>query len=263
MGVVNVTPDSFYDGGRYLEPEAALDRCLKLLGDGADMLDIGGESSRPGAEPLSAEEELSRVLPVLESVRSKTAVPISVDTCKAAVAEAALKSGADIINDISSFRLAPDMPGVIARYGAGVVLMHMRGTPQVMQTLPPSKDILGEIRTQLRDAAKSALSAGIERDRIVFDPGIGFGKTVEDNLRILNQISVFQDLGFPVLLGTSRKSFIGKILGQNANDRLLGTAASVAVAILNGAHIVRVHDVKEMRMIGDVTDAVMAETVET
>lgn len=261
MGVVNLTPDSFSNGGRYLEKSRALEHCLQLVELGADILDLGGESTRPGAEPLSAEAELERVIPLLEELRPRISSLISVDTYKARVAEEAMRVGADIINDISAFRLDPEMPVVAGRWQAGIILMHMRGTPQVMQQLPPSPDILSEIARDLEQTLAAAAEHGIARDRIVIDPGLGFGKTVEDNLRIINRLSFLERFDLPVLLGTSRKSFLGKILDLPVENRIWGTAASVAVSILRGAHIVRVHDVAEMIQVARVADAILAERV--
>lgn len=261
MGVVNLTPDSFYDGGRFLRPEDALRRCLQLADEGADLLDLGGESTRPGAGRTGTDEELRRVAPVIESLRTKVSIPISIDTRKAAVARRALEAGADMVNDVSAFS-DPEMPSLVAASGAGVVLMHMRGTPANMQQIPPSPDILADVEKRLAAALKTGNFHQIPHDRIILDPGIGFGKTVEDNLKILNRLAFLEKFRLPVLVGTSRKSFIGKILEVDAEDRLWGTAASVAVAVLRGAHIVRVHDVKEMRMVAAVTDALMAERVE-
>jgi dihydropteroate synthase len=258
MGVVNVTPDSFSDGGQYLDPLRAADRCLELVGAGADILDLGGESSRPGAVPVSASEEIDRLAPVLEKVRPETAAIISVDTYKPAVAAECLRLGADVINDIFALRWSPAMAPLIARSDAGLVLMHMRGTPGTMQQLPPSQDILRDIVEDLAASVAQARAVGVRDDRLVLDPGIGFGKTLEDNLRILGRLSFLRSLGLPVLVGTSRKSFLGK-LGLLPGERLIGTIASVVVAARNGAHIVRVHDVAEVRQALRVTDALAAE----
>lgn len=260
MGVVNITPDSFYDGGRFFERSKAVERCLQLVESGADIVDLGGESSRPGAEPVTEQEELDRVLPVLQEVRKQVPVPISVDTCKSTVAREALKEGADIVNDVSAFRLDPEMPKVVREWNAAVVLMHMRGTPEVMQEIPPSEDILEEVHADLQTAVSTALENDIPRESVVIDPGIGFGKTVEDNCRILNQLSFLETLDLPVLVGTSRKSFLGTILDIPAEERIWGSAASVAIAIMRGAHIVRLHDVGEMSQVARVTDAILAES---
>lgn len=258
-GVVNITPDSFYDGGRFLEREAAVQQGLKLVEAGADLLDIGAESSRPGADPVEIDEELARLLPVVRQLRRQTAVPLMVDTYKAAVAREALQAGADAVNDISAFRFEPAMASLVAEFGAGLVLMHMRGRPKTMQRIPPATDIWKEILADLSEAARKAEAHGIGRDRIALDPGIGFGKTVEDNLLILNRLSLLGKLQLPIFVGTSRKSFIGKLLDLPAEERLFATIASVTVAIVQGAHIVRVHDVEEMRQAVDLTDAIVRE----
>ena len=260
MGIVNVTPDSFSDGGLFYEPEKAVQQALQLVEDGADLLDVGGESSRPGAQPVSVEAELDRILPVVREIRGGTDIPISVDTYKAPVARAVIEAGADIINDISALRLDPELGRIVSRSGAGLILMHMRGTPGSMQQIPPSPEIVAEIRKDLGLAIRQAGAAGVASDRIVVDPGIGFGKTVQDNLKVLNQLSFLHELGFPVLTGSSRKSFIGDILGAGVSDRVFGTAASVAASVIRGAHIVRVHDVREMREVVDVVDAILNET---
>lgn len=259
MGILNVTPDSFYDGGRYQDTAAAVEQARKMVAEGADILDIGGESSRPGSEPVSAEEELERVLPVIERVRELTDIPLSVDTWKASVARTALRAGVDLVNDISSFRFDPEMPATLAEFGAGIVLMHMRGSPKTMQQLPPSPDILAEIRADIERALELASNHQIPRDRIVLDPGIGFGKSLQDNLRILNRLDFLRDFSLPVLVGTSRKSFLGKILGVPEEERLWGTAASTALAVARGADIIRVHDVREMGMVAQVAEAIRRE----
>ena len=259
MGVVNVTPDSFFEGSRFPEPSQAIERCLELAENGADILDLGAESSRPGAEPVPCEEELRRIMPVLEEVRRQVSIPISIDTYKSQVAEEAFKEGADIVNDISAFRLDPELPGIIKKWKAGVVLMHMRGTPRTMQTLAASRDILGEVEAGLETALARARDSGIAREQIAIDPGIGFGKTVRDNLRILNRLSNLDSFDLPIVVGTSRKSFLGDILDLPAQDRLWGSAASAAISIMRGAHIVRAHDVQEMKQVAQITDAVLAE----
>ncbi len=259
MGVVNITPDSFFDGGRFFERSKAVERCLQLVESGADIVDLGGESSRPGAEPVSVQEELERVLPVLQEVRKQVPVLISVDTYKSTVAREALKEGADIVNDVSAFRLDPEMPQVVKEWDAGVVLMHMRGTPQVMQEIPPSQDILEEVQTDLQAAVSKASENGIPQESIIIDPGIGFGKTVEDNYKILNELSFLETFDLPVLVGTSRKRFLGSILDIPAQERIWGSAASVAIAIMRGAHIVRLHDVAEMSQVAQITDTILAE----
>ena len=259
MGILNTTPDSFSDKGRYFDPAVARDRAWRIAEEGADILDIGGESTRPGSAGGSAEEELRRVIPVLESLAAgkKYPIPVSVDTTKVEVARAALGCGAAIINDISSLRKSPGIGAAAAECGAAVVLMHMRGAPATMQTLPPSPDILAEIDAWARDAAARAGNSGLSADRIVLDPGIGFGKTAAQNMQIIKNLHRLADAGYPVLVGTSRKSFIGAIVKKPAGELVQGTGATVAVSILYGAHIVRVHDVAAMREVADVTDAIL------
>ncbi|HLU99835.1 MAG TPA: dihydropteroate synthase [Acidobacteriota bacterium] len=261
MGIVNITPDSFSDGGRFLETSAAIDRCLELESQGVDIVDLGAESSRPGAEPVSMETELKRLLPVLEAIRPQLRAMISVDTCKSGVAREVLEAGADIINDISALRFDPEMGEVVSEYRAGLILMHMRGTPATMQQLPPSPNILAEIRQDLQIAVDKAHNAGIARDRLVLDPGIGFGKTVEDNLKIINRLETFADFQLPIMVGTSRKSFIGKILDQPPDERLIGTVASSVAAVMRGAHIIRVHDVVELKQAVAIVDSILAEKI--
>ncbi len=261
MGVVNVTPDSFFDGGRFLERSQAIEHSLSLVEAGADILDLGADSSRPGAEPVPVGEELDRLLPVLQEVRKRVGVPISVDTSKPSVAREALQEGADIVNDITAFRCDPEMPRIVSEWDAGVVLTHMRGTPKTMQERPFSENILEEIQTDLQVAISKACQNGIARERIIIDPGIGFGKNLEDNCRILNRLSFLEGFRLPILIGTSRKSFLGKMLHQPAAERIWGTAASVVVAILRGVHIVRVHDVVEMNQVAQVTDVILAESL--
>ena len=251
MGILNVTPDSFSDGGRFLSPDAAVKRALIMEKEGADIIDVGGESSRPGAEPVPVEEELRRVIPVLERLRGKLRIPISIDTTKAEVAEAALRAGASIVNDISALRFDPAMASVVAEFGAGLVLMHMLGTPKTMQQAPHYEDVVREVRDFLAERALYAQSQGIPREAIAVDPGIGFGKTVEHNLELLRRLPELVELGFPVLVGPSRKSFIGAILGLGVEERLEGTLAACAVAVVRGADILRVHDVREVRRAAD------------
>jgi dihydropteroate synthase len=260
MGVLNITPDSFSDGGRYLDSEAAIACGLQIESDGADILDVGGESTRPGAAPVSAEEELRRILPVIEVLRGKLRIPISVDTRNADVAKAAVAAGAEIINDVSGLRADPRLGDVARKSRAAVILMHMRGTPQTMQKRPFARNIMGDVLSGLRDSLARAKRAGISSARIVVDPGIGFGKKHEQNFEILARLPEFARLGCPVAVGTSRKAFLGKALarlGQPAappEERLLGTAATVTASILGGAHIVRVHDVAEMAGVVRIAD---------
>ena len=243
MGVVNVTPDSFSDGGAYFDAGKAVDRGLALAAEGADIIDVGGESTRPGARPVPEAEEVGRVVPVIAALRAKTPALISVDTTKAAVARAALDAGADIVNDTSAFRFDPAMPGVVARAGAGVILMHMQGTPLTMQEDPRYDDLVGEISGFLAERIRVAAAAGIPVERVIIDPGIGFGKTFEDNLELLRRQEVLLAIGRPLLVGLSRKAFLGRILDRPPAERLEGTIAAAVLAVERGAHILRVHDV--------------------
>ncbi|NLH99178.1 MAG: dihydropteroate synthase [Chthonomonadales bacterium] len=258
MGVLNVTPDSFSDGGRYLQKDAALRRALDMAASGADIIDVGGESSRPGAEPVPLEEELRRVLPVIADLAREPGLIVSVDTRKAEVARAAIEAGAAMVNDISAMTADPDMAPVVAASGVAVCLMHMQGTPQTMQVAPAYGDVVTDVREYLRERAAAARAAGIAEDRIIVDPGFGFGKTLEHNLEMLRRLREFTDLGYPILVGTSRKSMLGALLGgAPPEDRTEGTAATVALAVANGASMVRVHDVREMWRVVCVADAVV------
>jgi len=259
MGILNVTPDSFSDKGKYFGIEASVRRAWEIAEEGADILDIGGESTRPGSAGIDAEKEINRVIPTLQALTKGTSypLPISVDTTKSEVARAALKHGAVIINDISAMMADPRIGSVVAEYGAVMIMMHMRGTPQNMQTLPPSRDILGEIDIWAKDAVARASNCGIAHDRIILDPGVGFGKTAAQNVEIIANIKRFAAAGFPILIGTSRKSFIGAVSGKPAKDRVYGTCATVAASILYGAHAVRVHDVAAAREVADITDAII------
>jgi dihydropteroate synthase len=242
MGVINVTPDSFSDGGAYFDAGKAVDRGLELAAEGADIIDVGGESTRPGSRPVAEAEEIGRVVPVIAALRARIPGLISVDTTKAAVAQAALDAGADIVNDTSAFRFDPAMPGVVARAEAGVVLMHMQGTPLTMQNAPHYDDLIGEVRAFLSDRLRVAAAAGIPAERVIVDPGIGFGKTLDHNLEILRRQEAFHTLGRPLLLGFSRKAFLGKILDRPPAERLEGTIAAAVLSVERGAHILRVHD---------------------
>jgi dihydropteroate synthase len=252
MGILNVTPDSFSDGGQFFTLDSAVARAEQMIAEGADMIDVGGESTRPGGVPVSAEEEIGRVVPVIEALVKRVNTPISVDTTKSEVARAALDAGAAIVNDISALRFDFYVADAVARAGAGLVLMHSRGTPATMHRLPPVADILEEVTHSLRASINMAERRGVKRESIVIDPGIGFGKSQEQNLELIAKldqlIAAFPD--YPLLIGTSRKSFIGRILADEngtpapAEDRLHGTMATITAAILHGAHIVRVHDVK-------------------
>lgn len=257
MGILNVTPDSFSDGNRFFSLEKAVERALAMEADGADIIDIGGESTRPGAPPVSTEEELGRVVPVVERLVGRLRIPLSVDTTKSVVAEAALAVGAEIINDISAMTFDSRMAEVIAATGAGVVLQHTRGTPAEMQRDTSYGDLVGDIKTFLEEAIRKASQSGIAPERIVVDPGIGFGKDCEGNLDILRRLDEFSSLGRPILVGTSRKAFIGKVLERNVDERVFGTAATVALALACGASIFRVHDVKEMRDVADMSRAIV------
>jgi dihydropteroate synthase len=259
MGILNVTPDSFSDGGAFLDAGRAVKRAWQIAEEGADILDIGGESTRPGSQGVSAEEELRRVGPVLEALEGKYPLPISIDTSKSEVGKEALARGAVLVNDVTGLVRDPALGAAAADAGAGVILMHMRGEPRTMQQLPPSPDILEEIEAWADAAAARARALGVSRDRLILDPGIGFGKTVSQNLEIIRNLDRIATLGFPVLVGTSRKSFIGKILGDPDTDRIWGSAATVAASILCGAHAVRVHDVAAMRDIARISDAFMEE----
>ena len=256
MGVLNVTPDSFSDGGKYNRVEQAVEHALKLVKDGADILDIGGESTRPGAEPVNGNQEIDRVLPVIEELVQQTSVPISIDTYKSNVANAALLAGAKIVNDISGFNFDPNMPIVTKRHSAGCVLMHIKGSPRNMQSNPGYKNVLGEIGEYLNSCIHTANQHGISDEHIVIDPGIGFGKRLKDNLEIIRDLAKLKASRRPILVGPSRKSFIGKILQTKTDERLEGTASAVAISILNGANIVRVHDVKEIKRVALVVDAI-------
>ncbi len=247
MGIVNATPDSFSDGGLCLDPGAAVKHALMLERDGADIIDVGGESTRPGARPVGTAEELRRVMPVIEGVRSKSDVPISIDTTKSEVARAAVEAGADMINDISAGRFDEGMLTTAARLKVPICLMHMKGTPRTMQEAPRYDDLMGEIAGYLSDAMERACRAGVARERVILDPGIGFGKTADDNITILKRLAEIAGLGAPVLIGTSRKSFIGKVLDVDMEKRLEGTLATLALATERGAQLLRVHDVAAAR----------------
>ena len=270
MGVLNVTPDSFSDGGRFFEPAAAIEHGLAMLENGADILDVGGESTRPGAlavssQPaVSAEEELRRVIPVIEELlRRRPKAIVSIDTYKAQVARAAIEAGAEIANDVSGLRWDPEMARTVAELQCGVVLMHMRGSPAEWRTLPPLDDPTELVARELEERAQAAIAAGIARERIVLDPGFGFGKRLDENYPLLARFDELHKLGFPLLAGLSRKSFIGRTLAKNGNDlppheRLYGSLAAVTAAILKGAHIVRVHDVQSTAQAVRIADRIQA-----
>jgi dihydropteroate synthase len=262
MGVLNVTPDSFSDGGLFLHADAAVAQAVAIERAGADILDVGGESTRPGSVGVSAETELGRVLPVIEKLRGKIRIPISVDTSKSEVAEAAAAAGAEIVNDVTALGNDPRIAEVARRRKLALVLMHMRGKPSTMQKTPFARDVLRDVAAGLRHAVAVARRAGIAKSQIVLDPGIGFGKSYQQNCELLDRLPELARLGYPLLVGTSRKSFIGGVLAKgklragSEVDRIWGTAATVAASILQGAHIVRVHDVAEMVQVARVSDAV-------
>ncbi len=258
MGILNVTPDSFSDGGRFLDPARAVEQARRMAEEGADLIDVGGESTRPGAAPVSADEEAARVLPVLRALKDALAVPVSVDTRRAAVAREALAAGADVINDVSGLADA-EMAGVVAPSGAGLVLMHMRGTPETMQRLTDYGDVVEDVAAELEESLARADAAAIARERVVLDPGIGFAKTAEQNLALISGLARIQArLGRPVLLGPSRKSFIGALLGGiPADARDAGTVGACVAGLARGARLFRVHDVRAARQALDVADAIL------
>ena len=256
LGVLNVTPDSFSDGGAYLTVEQALSHARQMQAEGADIIDIGAESSRPGAQPIDESEELRRLIPVLEAVHEVVPLPISVDTAKAAVARRAVQAGATIVNDITALRGDPSMAGLVAETGVAVVLMHMQGTPQTMQRSPRYGNVVEEVATFLRERIQVAITQGIRRSQIILDPGFGFGKLQEHNLQLLAEFEVLTKIGYPLLVGVSRKQFIGNLVQQPVHERGYGTAGAVAVAVLKGAQIIRVHDVRTMRDTVSVVSAI-------
>lgn len=257
MGILNITPDSFYDGGKFFDCSKAIKHAKKIIEDGADIIDVGGESTRPGSDSISVTEEINRVIPVIKKLVKELDVPISIDTYKYEVAKEALKNGASLVNDITGLHEDKKIAELIADYKAGVVIMHIKGTPKDMQLNPVYDDLISEILEYLEEGIKKALEVGINRDSIAIDPGIGFGKQVEHNLKIIANLSKFKSLGFPLLIGTSRKSFIGKILDADVNDRLEGTLATIAISIANGANIIRVHDVKECKRVTMMVDGIL------
>jgi len=263
MGVLNVTPNSFSDGGKFFDAQRAVQHALAMQNDGADIVDVGAESTRPGSEGISVAEELGRLLPVLERLRGKLKIPISVDTQKASVAEMALGAGAEIINDISGLRTDPELARVAAQHEAALILMHMRGTPRTMQKGPFARDVTRDVVSGLEQSIATAKKYGMARSQIVIDPGIGFGKNYAQNYELLAKLPELAKLGYPLMIGTSRKGFLGATLAKNGKpapveERIWATAATVAASILNGAHVVRVHDVAEMKQIALVTDALLS-----
>jgi dihydropteroate synthase len=259
MGVVNVTPDSFSDGGLFLDPEAAIAHGRELAAQGADILDVGGESTRPGAEAVSAEEERARIEPVVAGLARErgAAAPVSIDTSKTPVAVAALDAGAEIVNDVTAFRGDPELAGLCADRGCGVILMHMLGSPRTMQDNPTYDDVVDDVKAFLAERVEAAVAAGVDEERIWVDPGIGFGKTLEHNLELLRRLDELHELGRPIVVGTSRKSFIGKLTGREVDDRLGGTIASNVLAIIGGADVVRGHDALELRQAIDVAEVIV------
>lgn len=262
MGVLNVTPDSFSDGGLYFYSQKAVERGLEIVAEGADILDVGGESSRPGSEPISSKEEIKRIVPVISRLRKETEVLISVDTTKEEVARAALDEGADIINDISSFRFDSSLLQLVARRKVPVVLMHMKGIPKSMQVNPSYEDLFSEIKNFFKQRISNVLSSGIAEEKIIIDPGIGFGKRFQDNLALIKNLQFLEEFNRPLLIGPSRKSFLGQILNLPPLERVEGTIASSVLSILHGAHILRVHDVKAVKRAIQVTEAIMNQSYE-
>ena len=262
MGILNVTPDSFSDGGIYYDVDMAVEHALEMIDEGADIIDVGGESTRPGSAPVPVREEISRVVPVIEKLAGRIGVLISIDTYKAEVAGAAIDAGAGIVNDISGLRFDDRMSKVVSENNVPVIIMHIKGTPKDMQTNPAYENLIGEIMQYLEESISIAENDGIPSDKIIIDPGIGFGKTFEDNLEIIKRLAEFKKLCRPILVGPSRKSFIGRILGDALPlERTEGTAAAVAVSIMNGADIIRVHDVKEMAEVVKVADAIKSGAI--
>jgi dihydropteroate synthase len=259
MGILNVTPDSFSDGGQYFDADSAAAHALAMEAAGAHLIDIGGESTRPGSNGISAEEEIRRVLPVLEKLRGKLKIPISIDTSKAGVGEAAAAAGAEILNDVTGLRNDPRLAEIVRRKKLGLILMHMRGEPRTMQQKPFAANVIRDVKNGLRQSIATAQKAGVSSSQIVVDPGIGFGKSHAQNCEILQRLPELAKLGFPLLLGTSRKSFLGTALNRDPGaSRIWGTAATVAASILQGAHIVRVHDVSEMAQVARVADVLLS-----
>jgi dihydropteroate synthase len=253
MGILNITPDSFSNGGKFLDRDAAITHGIRMAEEGADFIDVGGESTRPGSESVSIEEEIRRVVPVIETLTKKNSIPISIDTNKSEVADAALNAGAVIVNDISGMTFDQRMPSVVVRYNATVILMHIKGKPKTMQENPIYENVTVEVKQYLADRVSIARQAGIEQ--IIVDPGIGFGKKYEHNIQLIQELNQLTELGYPVLIGPSRKSFLGVILDLPPSERLEGTAAVVTISILHGANVIRVHDVKEMKRVAKVSDA--------
>jgi dihydropteroate synthase len=262
MGILNVTPDSFSDGGLYFDKSTAVKRAFQMVEEGADIIDIGGESTRPGSEPITIEEELMRTIPVIGAISKEVKIPLSIDTYKSEVAKRALDAGASMVNDISGLRFDPKMPEVVSEYKVPVVIMHIRGNPRDMQQNPVYEALIPEIMDYLRTGMIIARQAGISEDMIVIDPGIGFGKTFDHNLQVIHNLHELTLLEKPILIGLSRKAFIGKILGDiPVTERLEGAAAAISISIMNGANIIRAHDVKEIVKVAKVADAIKKEKI--
>jgi dihydropteroate synthase len=260
MGILNITPDSFFDGGSFFSRDQAIDHALRMRDEGADIIDVGGESTRPGSEPISLAEELKRVLPVIEGIRRHSDIPLSIDTYKADVAQAAVEAGVDVVNDISALSFDTRMADVVAGSGVPVVMQHIKGTPRDMQKNPSYKDVTGEIKAFFVERIAFAKTRGVEFEQIIIDPGIGFGKRLQDNLTIIRELKVLKELERPLLIGTSMKSFIGHIMGtDNVAERAEGTLASIAISLWNGADMVRVHDVARTRKVVLFMRALMAD----
>lgn len=261
MGVLNLTPDSFSDGGKFTNKNSALAHAIKMIEDGADIIDVGGESTRPGSEEVSAEEELQRVIPVIEGIRAESNIPISIDTYKAKVAAESIWAGANIINDISGCTFDPEMPSLAANTNTPIIIMHIKGTPKDMQQEPRYENVVEEIKLYLENQIDLLKKAGLPVSQIIVDPGIGFGKTTEHNLMIMKHLDKFTELNHPIMMGASRKSVIGDVLELPVDKRMFGTAATVAAGIMKGAHIIRVHDVAEMKQVATMTDAIIGTNI--
>ena len=261
MGILNLTPDSFYDGGRYITEKEVMGRAEQMIREGADIIDIGGESTRPGARKISWEEEVKRTIPYIKKITRLFKVPISIDTYKAKVAKEAIESGAEMVNDISGLRFDPDMAGVVSSNKVFLVIMHIKGTPRNMQDNPQYENLMAEIVSYLKESLKIAESAGINLKKVIVDPGIGFGKTVEHNLFILKNLKELRVLGRPILIGVSRKSFIGKVLNLPLEERLPGSLAATCIGLVGGARVVRCHDVKETRQVVNLAEAILQSKI--
>lgn len=260
MGVLNVTPDSFSDGGRFIDRDRAVERGLQMVNDGADIIDIGGESTRPGARPVPADEELSRVIPVIEGLSKEADIVLSVDTMKADVAECALEAGAHIVNDVSAMTADPRIADVVKTFGAGAILMHMQGEPRTMQHLPQYDNVVRDVCDYLKLRIDALVKFGIDLETLAVDPGIGFGKTAEHNIQLIGHLSAFSDCGRPIVIGLSRKRFLGDLTGQEVGDRLAGSIGAMAYSLVQGVHVVRVHDVKESRDAARVVNKLILES---